>query len=362
MNLRLRGRVYELSQVFSVKAPQRTVAIAFVLAAVMFLSAGAAITATAASSVAEPLGVRLPTPLSAHATDTDGDGLSNADEQYVYGTNPAVADTDGDGLRDWEEVHPGTDRHISDPLDPDTDGDGLTDRLEAEVGSHPLMFDTDGDALRDGAEAGFGTSPVTRDFDRDGIFDGLDTPIITAFSDTMEAGTAGWTTSGLWHQVTEPPQLANSATHSWWYGQDSTGDFDTGATNSGSLRMVSSVTVPDAFPQLQFFGWYETETFGTDFDQRWIQLYVNGQWVHYAQLSDDPMNTWNFYTIDLDEFAGQSIRIGFYFDTIDDFFNNFEGISRVGMSTTSRSGATRSVRVRIQPTPTGTVLTTGSKP
>src|SRR3989304_3994090 len=102
MNLRLRGRVYELSQVFSVKAPQRTVAIAFVLAAVMFLSAGAAITATAASSVAEPLGVRLPTPLSAHATDTDGDGLSNADEQYVYGTNPVVADSDGDGVRDWE--------------------------------------------------------------------------------------------------------------------------------------------------------------------------------------------------------------------------------------------------------------------
>src|SRR3970282_180785 len=284
MNLRLRGRVYELSQVFSVKAPQRTVAIAFVLAAVMFLSAGAAITATAASSVAEPLGVRLPTPLSAHATDTDGDGL-----------------------RDWEEVHPGTDRHISDPLDPDTDGDGLTDRLEAEVGSHPLMFDTDRDALRDGAEAGFGTSPVTRDFDRDGIFDGLDTPIITAFSDTMEAGTAGWTTSGLWHQVTEPPQLANSATHSWWYGQDSTGDFDTGATNSGSLRVVSSVTVPESFPQLQFFGWYETEKFGTDFDQRWIQVYVNGQWVHYTQLSDDPMNTWNFYAIDLPEFAGQSI-------------------------------------------------------
>ena len=45
-------------------------------------------------------------------SDTDGDGLSAADE-LRYGTNPALADTDGDGYSDGEEVRAG-----SDPLDP----------------------------------------------------------------------------------------------------------------------------------------------------------------------------------------------------------------------------------------------------
>ncbi|MDD5482365.1 MAG: hypothetical protein PHP98_01745 [Kiritimatiellae bacterium] len=45
-------------------------------------------------------------------TDSDGDGLSNAQEQQL-GTNPALADTDGDGYSDGEEIAAG-----SDPLDP----------------------------------------------------------------------------------------------------------------------------------------------------------------------------------------------------------------------------------------------------
>ena len=32
--------------------------------------------------------------------DSDADGLSNNDEQYIYETDPNLADTDGDGLED----------------------------------------------------------------------------------------------------------------------------------------------------------------------------------------------------------------------------------------------------------------------
>ena len=36
--------------------------------------------------------------------DTDGDGLSDAEELNVTGTSPLMADTDGDGLSDFQEV------------------------------------------------------------------------------------------------------------------------------------------------------------------------------------------------------------------------------------------------------------------
>jgi hypothetical protein len=45
--------------------------------------------------------------------DEDGDGLSDADEVFVHGTDPCLADTDGDGINDGDEVAAGTD-----PLDP----------------------------------------------------------------------------------------------------------------------------------------------------------------------------------------------------------------------------------------------------
>jgi len=36
--------------------------------------------------------------------DTDGDGISDWDELFVYGTSPYLEDTDGDTLSDYEEI------------------------------------------------------------------------------------------------------------------------------------------------------------------------------------------------------------------------------------------------------------------
>lgn len=40
--------------------------------------------------------------------DTDFDGLTDFDEQYVYGTSVYLADTDSDGIKDKQEVDKGT--------------------------------------------------------------------------------------------------------------------------------------------------------------------------------------------------------------------------------------------------------------
>ena len=63
-------------------------------------------------------------PLTLAACDSDGDGLSNAEEAEL-GTDPKAADTDGDGVSDFDEVQGATD-----PLDADTDDDGFDDGRE----------------------------------------------------------------------------------------------------------------------------------------------------------------------------------------------------------------------------------------
>lgn len=96
----------------------------------------------------------------ADQSDDDGDGLSNAAERWVHGTDPSEPDTDGDGLNDGWEVG-----HGSNGFDPlfantsgltasaaDPDGDGLTTRQEMMLGTDPFNADTDGDGIADGVE------------------------------------------------------------------------------------------------------------------------------------------------------------------------------------------------------------------
>ena len=54
--------------------------------------------------------------------DSDGDGLTDWQEIFIYSTDPAIPDTDGDGLSDSAEVLSG-----ADPLDADEDDDGVPD-------------------------------------------------------------------------------------------------------------------------------------------------------------------------------------------------------------------------------------------
>jgi len=69
--------------------------------------------------------------------DTDGDGLSDAEETIICHTDPKSADTDHDGLTDGDEVH-GRYGHVTDPNNSDTDGDGLSDFMEILQHLNPL--------------------------------------------------------------------------------------------------------------------------------------------------------------------------------------------------------------------------------
>ena len=113
------------------------------------------------------------------AADSDGDGLSDA-EELKLGSNPLDADTDHDGYGDLLESRFPENFHLN-RADPgcavqdrgDKDGDGLRDCEEIFVGTAQGRVDSDKDGVADGLEWILGTRASTNDLaddtDRDGL-------------------------------------------------------------------------------------------------------------------------------------------------------------------------------------------------
>jgi len=151
------------------------------------------------------------------------------------------------------------------------------------------------------------------------------------YYDDMESGAIGWDASGLWHLVDDSSQYQNSysGTTSWWYGQEGTGDYDTGAQNSGDLTSPNLyIPYDESGPfYIHFQYWYSTESQLPYWDQRWVQASIdNGAFVNILRLNDDLMEFWhNSPLISLSGLEGHTIRIRFHFDTIDEIENAYRG-------------------------------------
>ena len=96
--------------------------------------------------------------LSAGGTDTDHDGLTDAQEK-ACGTNPKVADSNHNGINDAAD---------------DKDKDGLSNLAEFSHKTKCNSKDSDKDGLNDGQEVNLGTNPTNKDTDKDGVSDGLE--------------------------------------------------------------------------------------------------------------------------------------------------------------------------------------------
>lgn len=80
------------------------------------------------------------------SADTDGDGLTDDEENNTYGTNALYEDSDNDGLSDYAEVM----TYFTNPMEADTDSDGLRDDKEVLVQlTDPNDTDTDDDNYSD---------------------------------------------------------------------------------------------------------------------------------------------------------------------------------------------------------------------
>ena len=146
------------------------------------------------------------------------------------------------------------------------------------------------------------------------------------FFDNVESGANGWNNTGLWHQET---YRYNSSVASWTYNRGSPSyNYNTGARNSGYLTSPTINLAGYGSATLYFDGYYQTETTGTWYDRRLVQISVNGgAFTNLGQLSGDVMNRWNPYQFNLNSYAGNQVRLRFFFDTIDSWYNNYWGWS-----------------------------------
>jgi PKD repeat protein len=136
--------------------------------------------------------------LTVSYVDTDGDGLSDA-EELSLGTDPTLSDSDGDTLTDLEEV----DLYGTDPRDRFSDSDGLDDAAELALGLDPTDGDMDDDGLTDDVEISLSTVPTACDTDGDGLADGLEEGLAAPDADT-DLGAACFTADSDPSQTSDP--------------------------------------------------------------------------------------------------------------------------------------------------------------
>ncbi len=150
------------------------------------------------------------------------------------------------------------------------------------------------------------------------------------FNDDLEGGDLGWSASGFWN-LRDDANTSHSATHSWWYGQTATGNYNNSSPNFGDLTSPPITLTSSSDPYLlQFWSRTQTESRYPHWDQRRVQISVDGgPFEDIYQLYDDAADWWTQITLDLSPYfnssAEHTIQVRFHFHTLDALANTFAG-------------------------------------
>lgn len=147
---------------------------------------------------------------------------------------------------------------------------------------------------------------------------------VTINNELIGAGTS----AGLWHLTnrrgTEP---GHSGPTSFYYGQEATGNYNTGARNAGSLT-TDDFHVPSLDPQLTFNYILRTQN-SLAVDRASVEVstdnFATSRLVLFGGVGMPLTSSWRNAQADLSAFAGQTVKVRFTFDTVNGLSNAFEG-------------------------------------
>ena len=169
----------------------------------------------------------------------------------------------------------------------------------------------------------------------------------SGISEDFEGGTSGWTATGLWHPVNDSSCASpgySSPTNAFYWGQDSTCNYLTGAASEGDLTSPLIFGI-DGSSTLSFDYFRVVESYPGTYDKTEVHILTEGGTTSttvFALDSSDPSTAaWvNSGSISLAAFAGQVIQIRFIFNTVDHISNGFTGwfIDDVAVTGTSSCG------------------------
>ncbi len=149
--------------------------------------------------------------------------------------------------------------------------------------------------------------------------------------DDFESGGGSWSSTGLWHLTSNSSCASpgySSPVNAFYYGQDSSCTYNSGAANSGSLTspVISGINNTST---LTFDYFRQVESFtGGSYDQTTVDIVTSsGSTTVFALDSTDASSSsWTSSgAIDLSGFAGQNIQVRFTFNSVDNVSNDFVG-------------------------------------
>ena len=141
---------------------------------------------------------------------------------------------------------------------------------------------------------------------------GVTSAAAVRFNDDMESSSANWVATDLWHRSS---LRAHDSATAWYFGQETSRTYFTGAQHSGAITLASPVDLRGVTQaQLRFREWRQVID-STPLDVARVEVSRDGN--DWTSLSDSFFSSydWQQRTMDLTPFVGGPLHIRFKFDT-----------------------------------------------
>lgn len=172
------------------------------------------------------------------------------------------------------------------------------------------------------------------------------TQVTAPISFDFQSGSQEWAGVPMWHlaDVTIGTRSSKVWRFNDLYDDDGVGDL--GDPNIGGGDLTSPpIRIPASGYYLSYEYYYQTENFYPFWDQRWLQISVDGApFENLQQLALDADKAWlTSQSINLSAYSGKTIRLRFHMDIVDSDYNggNYGWfVDNVAINTTAPVGCT----------------------